>query len=582
MPADPELIAVARGDAPADLVLSNARVINVFTRDIEDNVNVVIKNGAIARIGDDTDAAHRIDVGGSYVGPGFIDAHMHVESTMMRPSEFVRLALPHGTTGVVFDPHEIANVCGIPGMRFLMDDARDLPMRIMFAASSCVPASHLETAGAALSADDLAPLFDDDRVVALAEMMNFPGVVHAFPDVLEKVRLGLEHRIVDGHCPGLRGDELQAYIAAGISSDHECTTADEAREKLRRGMQVYLREGSAARNIEALVSVVTAENAHRCCFCTDDRHPGDLRDEGHIDHAVRRAIACGLDPVTAIAMGSRHTAQHYNQRELGAVAPGMRADLVVFDDARAPSPRQVFVDGVLVAEDGVMTAPPRAADRAPDDAHLRNTVHLPDDFGAHRFRIESSNPTANIRVIGMNPHSLVTEHLVMPATRRDGELVTDPDRDLLKLAVIERHGKGGSIGLGFVTGFGFRDGALASTVGHDSHNLTVVGSNDIDMEKAARVLTKYGGGQCVVRGGKVLACLPLPLAGLLSDESAEALVEQQQQVLEKVRELGCPHHDPFMPLSFLPLSVIPTLKLSDQGLVDVNRFRIVTVETTED
>ncbi|MCA9297173.1 MAG: adenine deaminase, partial [Phycisphaerales bacterium] len=288
MPADAELIAVARGDAPADCVLHHARLVNVFTRDVQADVSIALHGGWVARIASSDEGAiaarESIDVGGSYVAPGFIDAHMHVESTMMRPSEFVRLAVPHGTTGVVFDPHEIANVCGIEGIRYLMDDARGLPMRIMFAASSCVPASHLETAGASLSAADLEPLFDDPRVVALAEMMNFPGVVHALPEVLAKVRLGLERRIVDGHCPGLTGAALQAYVAAGISSDHECTTAAEAREKLRLGMRVYLREGSAARNLEALLPAVTAANAHRCCFCTDDRHPGDLRDEGHIDH----------------------------------------------------------------------------------------------------------------------------------------------------------------------------------------------------------------------------------------------------------------------------------------------------------
>jgi adenine deaminase len=582
MPANAELIAVARGDASADRVLRHARLINVFTREVQDDVSIVIHGGFVARIARTAEGAvasrETLDLGGSYVAPGFIDAHMHVESTMMRPSEFVRLAVPHGTTGVVFDPHEIANVCGIEGIRYLMDDARGLPMRIMFAASSCVPASHLETSGATLSAADLEPLFDDPRIVALAEMMNFPGVVHAMPEVLEKVRLGLERRIVDGHCPGLSGAALQAYVAAGISSDHECTTAVEAREKLRLGMLVYLREGSAARNLEALLPAVTPENAHRCCFCTDDRHPGDLRDEGHIDHIVRKAIGLGLDPATAIAMGSLHVADHYRQPELGAIAPGRRADLIVFDDVRALSPRLVFFDGECVAEDGRYVAAARSAALTPADRGLRDSVHLRADFGPESLRMPSKPGVTRIRVIGMDPHSLLTADLEMVPKIEDGAYVSDVARDVLKLAVIERHRRTGNIGLGFVTGFHLKHGALASTVGHDSHNLTVVGTNDADMALAARTLREHGGGQCVVADGAVLSVLPLPLAGLLSEEPAERLVERQGVLLSKVRELECDLRDPFMPLSFLPLSVIPALKLSDQGLVDVKRFAIVPLE----
>jgi len=581
MPADPDVLAVARGDAPADLLLHGGRVVDVFTRTIIANVDVAIVNGWIARVGEPTEARERVDVRGRIIAPGFIDAHMHVESTMMRPSAFVELAVPHGTTGVVFDPHEIANVVGLDGIRFLMDDARGLPMRIMFTASSCVPASHLETSGATLSAADLEPLFDDDRIVALAEMMNFPGVINADPDVLAKVRLGLERRLVDGHAPGLTGNALQAYAAAGISSDHECTTAEEALEKMRTGMRIYLREGSAARNLDALLPFVTPENAHRCCFCTDDRHPAALRDEGHIDHIVRQAIRLGLDPATTIAMASRHPAEHYRQPTLGAVAPGMRADIIVFDDLRAPRPDEVFVNGELVAHGGRYIAPPRDRALVPDDAGLRDSVTLPDDFTPSRLRVPADPSATMIHVIGMDPHSLVTQHLRESPRVVDGEYVSDVARDILKLAVIERHHGTGNIGLGFVRGFGLTSGALASTVGHDSHNLTVVGVNDEDMALAARTLCEHGGGQCVVRDGQVLAVLPLPLAGLLSDQPAHILVDQQVRMLSKVRELGCSVDDPYMPLSFLPLSVIPTLKLSDQGLVDVASFKIIALDSRE-
>ncbi len=364
----PDLLAISRGDAPADLLFTNARVVNVFTREIESsNLAVHAATGRIAGIGDYSRAAQTIDLHNSFLAPGFIDAHMHVESTMLPPSEFVKLALPHGTTAAVFDPHEIANVLGLAGIRYIMDDARDLPFNALFALSSCVPASHLETSGAKLEASDLEPLFDDPRVVALAEMMNFPGVITARPSVLAKVDLGLRKRLVDGHAPGLRGKHLNAYLAAGISSDHECTTPDEALEKLRKGQRIYIREGSAARNLEALLPIVTPANAHRFSFCTDDRHPADLKHEGHIDHVVRRAINLGLDPATAIAMASLHTAQHYRQPSLGAIAPGCFADLIVFDDLSNPVPRQTYFRGTLVAQNGQHLAAPTRQSTAAGD-----------------------------------------------------------------------------------------------------------------------------------------------------------------------------------------------------------------------
>lgn len=599
----PELLAVARGDAPADLLLTDARVVNVFTGEVEGPTCIAIHRARIAGIGDYAAAAGGskggtsvLDVRGSMVAPGFIDAHMHVESTFLPPTEFVKLAVPHGTTGVVLDPHEIANVLGVPGIRYIMDDAAGLPINAMFALSSCVPSSHLETSGARLEAADLAPLFDDPRTVALAEVMNFPGVVNADPGVLAKINLGLSRAVVDGHCPGLRGKPLQAYIAAGISSDHECTTAGEATEKVRRGMMVYIREGSAARNLEALLPAVTDRTWQNFAFCTDDRHPADLAEEGHIDHVVRKAVRLGLDPVRAITMASLNVARHYRRPHLGAVAPGFQADLIVFDDLHEIRPRLVFHAGRLVAQQGAFIAPKEMSGRQRTTAP-RSPLRLPASLSERSFEVRASPradgcplpppPPPMIRVIGMDPHQLVTASLTMPARVEHGCIVADPARDLLKLAVIERHRGTGNIGLGFVTGFGLKAGALASTVGHDSHNLAVVGTNDRDMLIAARALEQApgnggggggGGGQCVVQDGKVLALLPLPIAGLMSDRPAAEVIRQQRELLRAATSLGCPHHDPFMPLSFLPLPVIPHLKLTDLGLVDVDQFKVVPLE----
>ncbi len=578
----PELMATARGDQPADLVFVNGQVVNVFTRRVE-HVNVSVIGGRIAWVGKGLiEAKETIDLDGRYLAPGLIDAHMHVESTMMMPREFVRVAAPHGTTGVVFDPHEIANVLGMNGIRLLMDASVGLPMNIMFAASSCVPSSAFENSGARLEADDLEPMFDDPRVVALAEMMNFPGVFLGDESILAKVQLGLDRAIVDGHCPGLSGAALSAYVASGVSSDHECTTPQEALEKIGLGLRVFLREGSAARNLEALVGVVNAENATRFCFCTDDRHAGDLHREGHIDHAVRKAITLGLDPVTALAMGSLHVAEHFRQPDLGAIAPGRQADLIVFDDLNDIRPTSVYWQGAKIAQDGVIGDGVLEDAPTPDDSFSRGSVNIGSGFAAESLKIPAREGTKLIRVIEADPHQLITGERHMAPTVENGLYIADPSRDVLKLAVIARHGKNenknSGIGLGFVTGFGFTNATLASTVGHDAHNLAVVGTNDADMAIAARALEAAGGGQCVVQNGEVLGLLPLPIAGLISDADAMTVIEQQDALLKSVRAIGCPIEDPFMPLSFLPLPVIPKLKLTDLGLVDVKRQQLVPLE----
>ncbi len=568
----PDLLAAARGDHPCDLAIDDLQIVNVHARRI-DRGSIGIAGGRIAVVLAEgrVDARSRLAGGGRFAVPGLLDAHMHVESTMLPPSRFVELAVPHGTTGAIFDPHEIANVLGIAGIRWVMDDAADLPFRAFFGASSCVPSAPLETSGASLGAADLEPLFADQRVVALAEMMNAPGVVGGDPDVLAKVALGLRERIVDGHAPGLSGRRLQAYVAAGVSSDHECVTASEAREKLALGMQIHVREGSAARNLEALLPLVTPENAHRFCFCTDDRHPADLAREGHVDHVVRRAIALGLDPLLAIAMGSLYVARHYRLADLGALAPGCLADVVLVDDLRAFEPGEVVVGGEVVARDGVWTGPSRAPTPWP-----AAPIRLPEPLDAAALRVAAPE-SGRIRVIGMHPDQLVTDALERDARIVDGACIADPERDLLKLAVIERHRGSGRIGVGFAENFRLRGGALGSTVGHDAHNLIVLGDDDEDMLVAARALAAAGGGQCVVRRGEVAALLPLPIAGLMSDRPVAEVIAAQTDLLAAAASLGCPHHDPFMPLSFLPLPVIPHLKLTDLGLVDVDRFEVVEV-----
>ncbi len=574
----PRLMAVARGDesgGTADLAITNARVIDVFNRSITDPTNIYICDGIIAAVTPDKHKAKQShDAAGCYCAPGLIDAHMHVESTMLPPSRFVALALPHATTAAVFDPHEIANVLALEGIRYLMQDAEDLPFHAMWGASSCVPSCPLETSGADLSAEDLAPLFDDPRVVALAEMMNFPGVFLALPDVLDKVNLGLAHRLVDGHAPALSGDNLQAYAAAGISSDHECTTLAEAQEKLALGIRIFIREGSAARNLEALFPIITPDTAHLISFCTDDRHPADLQDDGHIDNIIRQSIAMGLDAPTAFMIASSNTAHHFRRPDLGAIAPSRWADCCLFDDPKDFQPHTVFCKGMLVAQNGDYIGPTKPLAPYPEAR-----VTLPADLSEASLRVPLSSKNAQIRVIGMDPHQLVTEHLTdSPTTDAAGNAISDTSRDILKIAVIERHKGTGNIGLGFIKGFKLQRGAIASTVGHDAHNLAVVGTNDEDMLAAARALVDTNGGQSVAVDGKVRAVLPLPIAGLMSDQPAQTVIEQQTALLQAAASLGCPHHDPFMPLSFMPLPVIPSLKLSDKGLVDVDKFEIVTLE----
>lgn len=567
-------LAVARGDEPTELVLRNGRVINVYTAEIIE-ADIAMADGHIVGVGREYDGRQEIDLGGRYVCPGLIDAHVHIESSMVTPYQFARAVVPRGTTTVVCDPHEIANVAGTAGIRYMLDASEGLPLTVYVNLPSCVPATTMGTAGAELSASDLLPMADLPRVLGLAELMNVPGLVLGFPDVLAKVE-SFRDRVIDGHAPGISGRWLQAYVGAGPGSDHECTTAAEMLEKLRLGMRVFIRESTAAKNLRALIPAITPQNSRRCAFCTDDRHPADLLDEGHLDHLIRLAVAEGLDPVTAIQMATLNAAEWFRLRDRGAIAPGLRADLVVFSDLKNFRPEMVFSAGHLVAQAGEPVgrweAPPA------DDSPVRETVRVEwervslrigaPDAGARRVRV---------RVIGAIPDQVLTEHRVEELPVRDGEVVADPERDILKLAVIERHRGTGNVGLGFVQGMGLRQGALAGSVGHDAHNLIVAGCDDVSMMTAARAVAGMGGGLAVAVGEQVLATVPLPVAGLMSDQPVETVRFQMDGLTRAARSLGTALPDPLMTLSFLPLEVIPALKLTDQGLVDVEQFAFVSL-----
>jgi adenine deaminase len=558
------LISVARGEEPADLLLKNGQLVNVLSGEIH-AADIALHAGQVVGLGD-YQAREVVDLDGRFVCPGFMDAHVHLESAMVQPAEFARAVIPYGTTAVFCDPHEIANVSGLDGVRYILDASEGLALSVFVMAPSCVPATHMETAGAELGASDIQELLVHERVIGLAEMMNFPGVLFRVPAVLDKIRVTGD-RPVDGHAPGLIGRDLNAYVAAGVRSDHECTDLREAREKLRRGMHIMIREGTTARNLHTLLPLVTPENSRLCHFCTDDRHPDTLLSEGSIDDLVRKAIAWGLRPVTALQMATINTAEYFGLRNVGAVAPGYRADLLVLDDLETVEVNQVYSAGRLVAREGTYLL------HAADQLHVpvQPTVHLaasPLDFS-----IAAGEGPA--RVIGAIPNQVVTQDLRLAPTTDNGHVVADPDRDLLKLAVVERHHRTGNVGLGLVTGVGLKRGAIASSIAHDSHNIIVVGTDDDEMRAAVTAIAEMGGGQVVVAGGKIQAACPLPIAGLVSDRPLEEVRDQVEALTRAAHALGCTLPEPLMTMSFLALPVIPSLKLTDKGLVDVSAFDFV-------
>lgn len=569
------LIAVARGEEAADLVLTDGKVIDVVSGEVR-RTSIAVAGGLIAGLGDGYRGREAVDLRGRYVSPGFIDAHVHVESSLVRPREFARAVVPHGVTTVVSNPHEIANVLGLEGIRFMMRDARNSHLDQLFTIPSCVPATSLSTSGARLTEEDVGLLLREPGLAGLGEVMDFPAVVAGAGRVLQEISLcgGLP---VDGHCPGLGGMELNAYAAAGITSEHECTTAEEAREKLAAGMKIFIREGSVARNLKSLLPVITPHNERWICFCTDDRKLTDLLDEGSIDHLVRTAIAMGIPPVTAIRMATLNPAEHFRLFDRGVIAPGRRADLVVFSDLNEPRPDLVYCRGVAAARDGAAIPEAGSAVEETVPAEIRETIRI--DWAGTDFSIPAGGN--RIRAIGIVPDQLLTENLLLEPRVENGCAVSDPGRDLLKMAVIERHQASGRTGLGFVRGMGLRRGALAGTVAHDHHNLIVTGADDVSMTTAARAVAAAGGGQAVACGETVLAILPLPIAGLMSDRPVAEVRESMSRLFKASGELGSSLYDPFMTLSFLALEVIPALKLTDLGLVDVGLEKIVPLFQTK-
>ena len=559
-------LSVARGETRAELLFTNAKVINVFSGEIHKS-NVAIEDGRVIGFGN-YQAKRVIDLKGAYLAPSLIDGHFHVESSMLTAPEFARAVVPHGTGAVVIDPHEYANVLGLDGIRYVLESTKNLAVDFFIMLPSCVPATHLETAGAKLTADDLKLMIHDERIAGIAELMNFPGVFLGFKSELAKIAAG-KGKCIDGHAPGLRGKNLNAYALAGVRSDHESVSVEEAREKLRLGMHILLREGSTERNLEHLLPLINAHNSQNCSFATDDKLAGDLVNEGHIDHAVRVAIKGGVPPITAIQIATINTARHYNLHNLGAIAPRCWADFIVFDDLKHFRVRQTWKKGVLVAENGKFLGKSPAKTPLP-----RSTMNL--RYSAKDFFIKA-NGKKKIRVIEIIPNQIVTKEFVVSPKIENDEVVADTARDILKMVVVERHHATGNVGVGFVKGFKLKRGAIASTVAHDAHNVIVAGTNDADILRAIQELEKMQGGQVAVVNGKVKAELPLPIAGLVTDQPLAKAMKLIDDLNAAAHAMGCDLAAPFMTLSFLALSPIPSLKLTDQGLIDATKLQKTTL-----
>ena len=565
-----DIIRVARGEQKADLVIKNAQIINVLSEEIY-QADVAIKDGIIAGVGAGYTGEKEIDANGKFISPSFIDGHVHIESSMLLPSEFAKMVVPSGTTTVVADPHEISNVIGLHGISFMREASKDLPLDVYMMLPSCVPASPYETSGFELNSYDLSMLIDSPWVLGIAEMMNFPGVINLDSEVLSKIKLGLDKRKrIDGHAPYLSDKDLCAYVAAGVSSDHECTVPSEAIEKLRHGMYIMIREGSAAKDLDALIPVLKECPTRKCIFVTDDRYPWALKE--HINEMVSRVVKNGVSPIKAIQMASLNTAEYFGLKNLGAIAPGYKADMLLFDNLEDFKPQTVIKNGEIVAQNGEMIV----FIKEKTLSSLRGTVNIrwidKDDL---KIKAEGDE----VKAIEVTSGLLVTKAVDAKVKVEDGYAVSNIDEDVLKILVIERHKASGNIGKGFVKGFGLKSGAIASTVAHDSHNMIVIGTNDDDMFKAIKELVKSQGGKVIVKDGEVVAKLELPIAGLMSEQSSSEVIQKAQELKQGEKAVGCSIDEPFMTMAFLSLSVIPEIKLTDKGLMDVMKGKFTNLFT---
>lgn len=574
------------------LLLKNADTINVFTDEVV-KTSILISDGIIVGVGPeytdaDAEGGPVRDLEGAWVAPGFIDGHIHIESTMLLPRELSDLCITHGTTAVVADPHEIANVCGADGIRYMLSASSGLPMKVYICIPSCVPASPFDESGAVLTADDIRPFYGQDRILGLAEMMNYPGVLGKDPDVLQKIRDAKERGLViNGHAPMLSGRELDAYIAAGVGDDHECASMEEAVEKLKKGQWIMVRQGTSARNLENLIGIFDEPYNHRALIATDDKHPADLMEHGHIDGILREAVRLGADPIVGIRMATIQAALCLGLHDVGAIAPGYRADLVVLDDLDTISVRDVYAGGVLAAKDKKAVPleeleqqktgffVPRIPEELSGKVH--HTFHI-SHLGADDFKIPAKG-IKTCRVIGVIPGQLITDELHLPVDF-DHQNGISTKKDILKLAVCERHHGTGHIGLGFIHGIGLSEGAIASSVSHDSHNLIVIGTNEEDMAMAAEEIRRMGGGNVFVAGGSVISAMELPVAGLMSEKDAKTIAAENAAVRSSLYSYGVPDSvEPFMNMAFVSLPVIPHLKMTTQGLVDVTGWKRVPLFT---
>lgn len=556
-------------------LLKNAKVVNVFTESV-DLTNVLIEDDRIVGLGNyytDADADVVEDLGGKYVCPGFIDGHIHIESTMMVPHALAEAVLPHGTTAVVTDPHEIANVCGVDGIKYMLEMSENIPLRVFVMIPSCVPATCFDESGAVLEAEDVEDLYKEERILGLAEMMNYPGVIFNDAPTLDKINACTsKNKPVDGHAPLLSGKDLDKYISAGINSDHECSNAEEAIEKLSKGQWIMIRQGSAAKNLEKLLPLFESPYYQRCILATDDRNPADIIAEGHIDNIVRLAIREGKDPVRAIKMATINPATCFGIRRMGAVACSYKADILVLNDLESIDIKDVYSNGVKVVDNKYLSKfeVPKAEDII--TGSVMNSFHMP-ELKEEDFYIEPKG--SKCRVIEVIPGEILTNELILDIDFNKGNGI-DTDKDICKLAVIERHKNTGHKGVGFIKGIGIKNGALAGSVSHDSHNLIVIGSDEKDMAAAANHIKRIGGGLCVVSEGKVISEVRLPVAGLMSSESAETIAHANVDLRKKAEEIGVNEGiEPFMNMAFVSLSVIPVLKMTTQGLVNVNDFKRV-------